>query len=748
MSHEGNEFMQTRKDMWELTVLDAGMPARRLDSLAAADIDGDGRIEMITGGDGLFWYRPDTNEWGKVSDYYAHVGVLVEDIDGDGALEIVLGEETTEGKKDYMLSWYKPQPDLRKPWKRTIIDGSYDGHVHDLLSADMDGDGEKELVTISCYSPAPGIHIFKRKRDLSSPWTKSVVSQGIFTEGLAIGDVNGDGRFEIICGPDWYARPAAGAMSGLWERHTYAPNFREMCRTALLDITGNGSLDIVIAESEYMDGRLSWFENRMREDREHPWIEHRLQDDLYYAHSLGTELEDKAVKIMVAEMDEGGWHAPYNYRSRVILYSSSTHGRDWEQNIVYEGEGTHQAILFDIDDDGETEVVGKAVGIYNANPRMQIWDRQQAPSPLASFLHQFVDRDKPGTGVDILSCDIDGDGLDDIICGSWWYKNPGWERFAIPGVVQVINSYDLDHDGRTELIAIKAPAALSPDFYQNLSSELCWLKAVDPVKGIWEEHDIGRGSHDWPHGSVVAPLLPNGKLGLVIGFHSAYSNTSDYPELFEIPDDPASGPWTKRVLAEIQYGEEFSACDLTGNGLLDIVAGPYWLENLGTGTFKPYRFAPEGFYAARQSIADISGNGRLDVVLGQEVMDFQEKRIPWSPMAWFECPADPRLVPWKMRVIDTMRCAHSLDVGDLDGDGELEIICGEHDPFWPYRSRCRVLVYKKRDQKGISWRRYTVDGRFEHHDGTKVFEIAPGRKAIMSHGWADSIYVHVWQIEG
>jgi len=631
--------------MWELTVLDAGMPSRRLDSLAAADIDGDGQIELITGGDGLFWYRPDTNEWGKITDYYAHVGVVVKDVDGDDAPEVVVGEETREGNGDYMLSWYKPQPDLSKPWKRTVIDGSYEGHVHDLLFADVDGDGEKELVTISCYSPAPGIHILKKKRDLPLPWTKSVVSQGIFTEGLSIGDIDRDGKLEIICGPDWYARPAVGAMSGLWERHTYAPNFREMCRTALLDITGTGSLDIVIAESEYMDGRLSWFENRMREDREHPWIEHRLQDDLYYAHSLGTKVEDRVVKIMVAEMDEGGWHAPYNYRSRVILYASSANGRDWEQNIVYEGEGTHQAILCDIDNDGEMEVVGKAVGVYNSNPRMQIWkNRTQTPSPLTSFAHQFVDRDKPGTGIDILSCDIDGDGLDDIICGSWWYKNPGWERFEIPGVVQVINSYDLDHDGRPELIAIKAPATLSPSFYQNLSSELCWLKAIDPVKGIWEEHHIGRGSHDWPHGSVVAPLLPNGRLGLVIGFHSAYSNSKDYPELFEIPDDPASGPWTKRVLAEIQYGEEFSVCDLTGNGLLDLVAGPYWLENLGNGAFKPYRFAPEGFYAARQGIADVNGDGRPDVILDGTVCAF----------------ARGRRSGWRRRDRDRLRGARSI----------------------------------------------------------------------------------------
>jgi hypothetical protein len=136
----------------------------------------------------------------------------------------------------------------------------------------------------------------------------------------------------------------------------------------------------------------------------------------------------------------------------------------------------------------------------------------------------------------------------------------------------------------------------------------------------------------------------------------------------------------------------------------------------------------------------------MDIVVGQEVMDFPNKTIPQSQLLWLENPKDARDVPWKKHVIDIMRCAHSLGVADLNGDGEEEIIAAEHDPFWPYRKRCRLMVYKKANPEGTAWYRYLIDSRFEHHDGAKIFEIEPGRIGIISHGWKDNKYVHLWEV--
>lgn len=742
--------MDSKKEYWNYTILDV-LPGSA-GCFWTDDFDGDGHTEIVTGGSGLYWYRPVTLEKGLIAEGKFHVGLVFEDIDDDGFKEVFAGERLPGAEEKYMIVYYKPCNGIDGKWERHIIDPLFEGGPHDIIFGDIDGDGEREMVTIACYTSTPGVYIYKKAGNAALTWKKHCVADGVFAEGLSVGDVNGDGKLEIVCGPDLYTQPAEGPYSGPWVRVVYAPNFREMCRTAMIDITGNGRPDIVIAESEYMDGGISWFENRVLEDPEELWVEHVIEKGLVYAHSLNAwYVKDKSeVHIFAAEMSQGGWNAPYNHNARLIEYISSDMGKTWETNIIYKGEGTHQAIMVDIDGDGDREIAGKDC----SNAKIQIWKREcEAVFPVR-FKHVLLDRHKPYTATDILAADIDGDGLNDIVCGAWWYRNPGrqrpgeqrpgWQRYDIPGVYQAIYAYDVDGDGRQELIATRRGKQDSGGWYGQLTSELCWVKPVDPVNGIWEEYDIGVGHGDWPHSALIAPLLPGGRAALVIGYHNAHDGK--YPEIFEIPTEPKACPWPKKILAEIAYGEEMLACDIDGDGRLDIAAGSYWLENLGDGTFKPHVITDD-FEAARIVIADINGDGRPDIVIGQEVMDYPNKVLPFSKLAWFENPEDPRKGPWKMHVMDMVRCAHSLGIGDFDNDGEMEIVCGEHDPFWPYRSRCKVYIYKKADPQGKTWKRFMIDNRFEHHDGTKVFEVSPGHLGIISHGWQDSIYVHLWEAE-
>jgi hypothetical protein len=733
--------MASQQSPWELTILDA-LPdhAQDLGSLAVGDIDADGNTELLTGGNGaLLWYRPATLEKGTIATGNFGVGLAMMDVDGDGRLEAVVAEESAEVQWQWLVTYYKPGKQLSDPWQRFVIDAACEGQAHDLVPADVDADGETELIANAAYCANPGLIIYKRS-PLDGRWHKHVADTGFFAEGVSVGDLDGDGRLEIVHGPYVYSQPADGPYSGHWHRTDFAVSFRQMCRTALLDITGNGTPDIVIAESEYLEGRLSWFENRLAAGK--GWVEHEIERGLVYLHSLHTwrDVETGEACIFAAEMAQGGWYAPRNWNARLLLYSLTSRGRRVRRQLLSQGAGTHQAVMLDFDGDGKPEVIGKA---WQA-PQVQIWRQADRESSLLQVHHRLIDRDKPYAATDIFAADVDGDGRLDVVCGGWWYRNPSWERYTIPGIYQAVSAYDVDGDGRSEIIATKARPGEEDD-YARLSSDFCWLKPVDPLARQWEEYPIGVGNGQWPHGTLMAPLLPGGRAAFIAGYHDP--KPGEEPEIFTIPDDPRSGPWPKQRLADILYGEEYVAHDLTGNGLLDLAAGPYWLENLGDGRFEPRQLLGKDLNVARMRVADVNGDGRPDIIFTEEKLDFETRTAGFGLIAWLEQPPDPRRQPWPMHVIDRVRSPHSLDIADLDGDGEMEIVAAEHDPFWSYRTRSRLLVYKRADRLGRTWTRHVLDDRFEHHDGAKVFEIAPGRWAIMSHGWTDSVYVHLWEFE-
>jgi len=325
-----------RNDMqtnWELTIFhELPEHVEHLDSFTAGDVDGDGKMELFAGG---LWYRPDTCQVGTIATGEFHVEARLHDVDGDGRMEYLTSFRAPD-EKGFSVCWFKPGADWGEPWERHIIDGS--GGGHDILVVDVDGDGVDEVLS---HGPGQVLYLYRRGRDVTQTWERHPVS-AVFREGLAVADLDGDGRLEIVHGPDLFSCPAAGPWGGPWTRTTFAPAFREMCRVALVDITGNGRMDIVIAESEFLDGRLSWFENRTVEDPGRPWIEHPLDYPVYYAHSLSAWREGDATTVFMGEMEKGGWNAPYNFHAQLTLYKTGDGGGSWEREPVYHGVGTHE----------------------------------------------------------------------------------------------------------------------------------------------------------------------------------------------------------------------------------------------------------------------------------------------------------------------------------------------------------------------------------------------------------------------
>ena len=207
--------MKINNPLWEYMILDADLKCANVNSFAMADIDGCGQDELLAGGDGcLLWYDLKTGCKWTVAKGNFSVGLLAGDLDGDGRLELAVAELDPSASANWMISVFKPGHDISALWGRTIIDSHCSGLAHDLLYEDIDGDGEKELVADAVFSSPSGIYFYKRTA--SGRWDKFIVVEKINTEGLSIGDLDGDGSVEIVSGPDIYKIPQAGPYCGRW----------------------------------------------------------------------------------------------------------------------------------------------------------------------------------------------------------------------------------------------------------------------------------------------------------------------------------------------------------------------------------------------------------------------------------------------------------------------------------------------------------------------------------------------------
>ncbi len=731
--------------------------------VAVADIDNDeaGDIVKVSNkSESFVWYKYTSGGALekfvvlKAKNFRADRIVLV-DIDTDGDMDIVSGLE----EDSYNVVWLEnPLPDDKatepNSWQIHII-GPQKGYIKDICAADLNGDGKTDIV-IRTHTRTT-FH-FQKQPDV---WQQGQVLEHESHEGMDVGDLDGDGDPDIVLNGFWYETPA-DAVFGDYKKHIFGrkwftpvdKSWRDNnASIKLADINKDGLLDILISHSELPGFPVSLYTAGSIEDvKADNWNEIKVSEKFDFCQTLdAADIDnDGDIDILAAKFERDHKYEKWMNKPPypvVVFLNTDGKGLKWQEQVI-SNDGMYAGIFGDVGGDGDIDIVGSQS--YWTGP-VKIYENKIGNNPLALDKFKYIQiddsRDKRYFG--LCFGDFTGDGYQDILSGKWFYCNPGgdmtgkWQRTTVDEHIDAMVAIDVDGDAFGDFIGLRC-------------NEQWWYEAANREGTEWKKVRIGAleicdhklSTQQYSAGQIV----PGGKPEIIL---------KDY--YFELPDNPADGDWPATKYSE--KGTGYALGDVDGDGYLDI-AGSYkiegerqvpgtrnvawwcsevcWWKNPGDGSSNWKQFdIGKATNADRYELADLNGDGRLDVVVTEERYPGHN---PNASCYWYEQPAKVS-GRWKRHLIATQFSMNNLDVGDLDRDGDIDIVTCEHS--MPYRGTPapdheRLFVFENDSKGGFAVR--LIDWDKESHLGTQLVDMdGDGDLDIVSTAWRDFQYLHLWR---
>lgn len=196
-------------------------PCPHGEGLKVADINGDGRPDVVIGGR---WYENPgevlEGEWAEhlymtaehFDDVWTNGDVMVQtgDLDGDGRCEIVLSPAEGTGR----LSWFEaPDNPSDTDWIEHVIEEVLD-HAHGLAVGDVTGDGLPDIVVAKMHQATAPQEVCVYRNRRAGGWAKQVIAT-TGSHNIALVDTGSDGRLDIY-GANWNDNSPTGGAVELW----------------------------------------------------------------------------------------------------------------------------------------------------------------------------------------------------------------------------------------------------------------------------------------------------------------------------------------------------------------------------------------------------------------------------------------------------------------------------------------------------------------------------------------------------
>jgi hypothetical protein len=444
----------TRRQIDSITFNGADFAGTNGFDVAAGDVDGDGRAELIAGAKAG---RPpvvvavrrgaEYRITAFAGDVTSGVHVAAADLDGDGRAEVVAAAETPDGVEVKLFD---------------IVHGTLLGTLHPfgvvspgtlrVAAGDVTGDGKPEIVVAADQGYTPRIV------ELSPQGAVLASFEGPgLGESLAVGDVRGDRKAEMVTGSgagSWAPQVWVldGDGSGATSFAPYDNSFYGGVRVAAADLHGDGGTEVVTGQGPGGSSEVSVFDAtgwRL-------WSERPFGDRWTGVFVAGGDLDgDGRAEIVVAS---DAYEEP-----RVKVLDGSD--RELASFLAFDSgfTGGVRVATCDLDGDGSGEIVAGAGP--GGPPVVRVFTRDGRP--LRSF---FAFDPLFAGGVHVACGDLDGSGRAEIVVAAdggspdvavydaSGHRLGGFTAYetSYSGGVRVAVG-DVDGDGRAEIVT--APGA-------------------------------------------------------------------------------------------------------------------------------------------------------------------------------------------------------------------------------------------------------------------------------------------------
>lgn len=343
--------------LFERHTIDLGIS----ETCAIADFNGDGKPDIFSGD---AWYENPT--WKKhtvrhLQEYGTYLASLTDlplDVDGDGKMDIV-----SSGWHPQKIWWSRNPGKDGEIWEDHVVDQGYSVEFSFLV--DLDNDGKAREVLPQFGNAKAPTEWFEAK---GGTLVKHIVSPKSYGHGIGAGDVNGDGRNDIITPEGWLEAPADPREPD-WKFH---PEFKlgQTSFIYVIDINEDGLPDLVTSNAH--DYGIFWMEQKP----DHTWVKHIIDQSWSQGHALtmvdlngdGRKEFLTGKRFMAHDGHDPGEREPlgiYWYE-----YRKADDGKSivWARHIIdyggRAGGGMHIPVV-DMDGDGDLDfAVGGKSGLF------------------------------------------------------------------------------------------------------------------------------------------------------------------------------------------------------------------------------------------------------------------------------------------------------------------------------------------------------------------------------------------------